>query len=157
MTIDPELDLMIERFMRAGPAEVWKAWTTPRLLERWWVPEPSQCQVQSLELWPGGAFRTLLCEDGERFVPHIDGCFLLLEEHRRLVFTDTLTGGFRPAANPFMTADIRLAAVAGGTAYQAIVRHRDRAERDRHVELGFHDGWGTVTAQLAALVEGQGP
>ncbi|HEV7275876.1 MAG TPA: SRPBCC domain-containing protein [Devosiaceae bacterium] len=156
MTIDSELDLVIERFMRAEPAAVWKAWTTPHLLERWWVPAPSQCQVQSLEVWPGGAFRTLLSEDGERYLPHIDGCFLLLEAHRRLVFTDTLTGGFRPAVNPFMTADISFTAVAGGTEYRAVVKHKDRAERDRHVELGFHDGWETVTAQLAALVERQG-
>jgi hypothetical protein len=32
MTIDTELDLVIERFMHADPADVWKAWTTPRLL-----------------------------------------------------------------------------------------------------------------------------
>jgi hypothetical protein len=27
--------------------------------------------------------------------------------------------------------------------------------RNHHVELGFYDGWGTVAAQLAALVEGR--
>jgi uncharacterized protein YndB with AHSA1/START domain len=31
--------------------------------------------------------------------------------------------------------------------------HKDGADRARHEELGFYDGWGTVTAQLAALVE----
>jgi hypothetical protein len=31
--------------------------------------------------------------------------------------------------------------------------HKSRADRDRHVELGFHDGWGTVARQLAALAE----
>jgi uncharacterized protein YndB with AHSA1/START domain len=51
---------------------------------------------------------------------------------------------------------ISFTAAAGGTEYRAIVKHKDRAERDRHVELGFHDGWGTVTAQLATLVERQG-
>jgi len=34
-----------------------------------------------------------------------------------------------------------------------IVRHADPASRDRHEELGFFDGWGSVTAALAELVE----
>ena len=33
--------------------------------------------------------------------------------------------------------------------------HRDIADRDQHEQLGFHDGWGTVTRQLAELVESQ--
>jgi hypothetical protein len=33
--------------------------------------------------------------------------------------------------------------------------HKNRTDRDKHEEMGFHDGWGTVTAQLAALVEGR--
>lgn len=31
--------------------------------------------------------------------------------------------------------------------------HKDRADRDRHEAMGFHDGWGTVADRLAALVE----
>jgi uncharacterized protein YndB with AHSA1/START domain len=40
-----------------------------------------------------------------------------------------------------------------GTAYSALAMHRDRQDRDRHEQLGFHDGWTTVAAQLAELVE----
>jgi uncharacterized protein YndB with AHSA1/START domain len=31
--------------------------------------------------------------------------------------------------------------------------HKARAEKERHEELGFYDGWGAVIGQLAALVE----
>jgi uncharacterized protein YndB with AHSA1/START domain len=31
--------------------------------------------------------------------------------------------------------------------------HRNVTDRDSHEQLGFHDGWGTVTRQLAELVE----
>ena len=151
--LDPRLDLVVERFMRASPETVWKAWTTPALLEQWWTPHPTLCRVLDLEVRAGGAFRTEFSESGGPFVPHLDACFLLAEPTQRLVFTNALTGGFRPAAQPFMTADISLAPVDGGTVYRALAMHKDQAARDRHVELGFHDGWGTVTAQLAALVE----
>jgi hypothetical protein len=31
--------------------------------------------------------------------------------------------------------------------------HRTPDDRQMHETMGFHDGWGTVTAQLARLVE----
>jgi hypothetical protein len=34
--------------------------------------------------------------------------------------------------------------------------HKTNADRNMHEEMGFHDGWGTVAAQLADLVERQG-
>ena len=152
---DPKLDLTIERFMRAVPEKVWQAWTTPELLEQWWVPHPSRCRVVALDVRAGGAFRTEYSEGGATFVPHLDACFLLVEPGRRLIFTDALTAGFRPAASAFITADFTFAAAPGGTAYRAHVMHRSEADRDRHVELGFFDGWTTVTEQLAALVEAE--
>jgi uncharacterized protein YndB with AHSA1/START domain len=44
----------------------------------------------------------------------------------------------------------------GGTEYSATAMHRSGADRDRHEQLGFDDGWGTVTEQLAQLVESGG-
>ena len=40
-----------------------------------------------------------------------------------------------------------------GTEYVANVMHRNTADRKTHEELGFHDGWGTVTRQLAEFTE----
>ncbi|HEY9010936.1 MAG TPA: SRPBCC family protein [Devosia sp.] len=150
---DPELDLSIERFMRATPEKVWQAWTTPMLLEQWWVPHPSRCRVIELELRAGGAFRTEYSDGEGPFAPHLDACFLLVEPGRRLIFSDALTAGFRPAEKPFITADFHFEPAPGGTTYRAHVMHKSPDDRDRHVELGFFDGWTTVTEQLAALVE----
>ncbi|MFF0776537.1 hypothetical protein ACFYUK_47180 [Nonomuraea wenchangensis] len=33
-------------------------------------------------------------------------------------------------------------------------RHGDPQAREQHAKLGFADGWGLVTAQLAAVAEG---
>jgi uncharacterized protein YndB with AHSA1/START domain len=32
--------------------------------------------------------------------------------------------------------------------------HKDKADRDEHEAMGFHEGWGTVTDQLIRLVGG---
>ena len=155
--VNPDLDLTITRVIRAPRQAVWAAWTDPAKLAQWWIPAPAHCQVQALDLRPGGAFETRYSEDGEHFGPHVSGCFLDVVEGERLVFTDTLLGGWRPADAPFMTAVITLRDHPEGTAYAAHVMHKSQADRDNHEAMGFSDGWGTVIEQLAALVEQREP
>ena len=152
--INPKLDLSVSRIIKAPRLAVWEAWTNPSSLEQWWLPAPAKCQVETLDLSPGGAFVTRMSEDGSDFGPHINGCFLAVDEGERIVFTNSLVSGWRPAEDPFMTAVITMADHPDGTEYTALAMHKDQANRDRHEDLGFEDGWGTVTRQLAELVEG---
>jgi uncharacterized protein YndB with AHSA1/START domain len=152
-TVNPELDLTLTRLIRAPRERVWAAWSDPARFAQWWIPAPALCRVAAMELRPGGALVTEISENGAAFGPHLDACFLAVEPGARLVFTNALTGGWRPAENPFMTAIITLADHADGTTYHAHVMHKSNADRNTHDELGFHDGWGTVAGQLAALVE----
>ncbi|MEU2006881.1 SRPBCC family protein [Rhodococcus sp. NPDC019627] len=148
-----ELDLTISRVIEAPRSAVWNAWTDPASFEQWWVPAPAKCRVLEMDLRPGGAFTTQISEDGGEFAPHINGCFLAVDHLERIVFTNSLVGGWRPAENPFMSAIITLADHPQGTEYVAHVMHKNNADRNMHEEMGFADGWGTVIAQLAALVE----
>lgn len=154
-TIDPNYDLALQRVIRATPDDVWRAWTDPARLAQWWIPAPAITQVEQLDVTPGGGFVTCMSEDGEQFVPHTDAVFLIVEQARRLVFTNAVTSAWRPAtpAPVAMTAEIVLGEHPAGTDYQVIVRHGDPAARAHHEELGFFDGWGSVTAALAELVE----
>ena len=52
-----------------------------------------------------------------------------------------------------MTAIITLRDHADGTEYAAHVMHTNDVDRDAHERMGSCDGWGTVAAQLAALIE----
>ena len=154
-TSDPRLDLTLERVIRASPSSVWRAWTRPELLARWWVPAPTQARVDRLDVRAGGGFVTSMREAGEDFVPHTDGIFLVVEPEKRLVFTNVISSSWRPA-NPdpvSMTAEIILGEHPEGTEYRVIVRHGDPESRDLHERLGFFDGWGAVTGALAELAE----
>ncbi|MEW1845173.1 SRPBCC domain-containing protein [Nonomuraea angiospora] len=154
--MNPDLDLALERIIRAPRATVWRAWTDPSRLERWWVPAPSRCRVDRLDLRPGGAFVTRLSDGGAEFVPHLDACFLAVDELERIVFTNAIDSAWRPAspAPVAMTATITLNDHPDGTDYRIVVRHGDPEARAHHEKLGFAEGWGTGTAQLAALTEG---
>lgn len=149
----PELDLTVFRIIRAPRAAVWNAWADPASFQQWWVPAPEICRVRDMDLRPGGSFRTEISQDGVAFDPHITGCFLAVDELERIVFTDALVAGWRPSEASFVSAVITMQDHPDGTEYSATAMHRNITDRDRHERLGFHDGWGTVTRQLAELVE----
>ena len=157
--MNPELDLGIDRVIRAPRKQVWDAWTDPANLAQWWVPAPTRCRVERLDVRPGGAFVTLMSDDGDAFVPHLDACFLVVEELERIVFTNAVDSGWRPESpGPVaMTAEVVLVDHPEGTDYRVTVRHATPDSRKLHADLGFADGWGTTAAQLAALVEKGGP
>ena len=152
-SFNPTLDLTITRVIKAPRAAVWHAWSDPACFAQWWTPAPAKCQVLAMELKPGGAFVTQISENGGEFMPHMNGCFLAVDEAERIVFTTCLVGGWRPAEEPFITAMIRFADHPLGTEYVAHVMHKSNVERDSHVEMGFYNGWGTVIEQLAKLIE----
>jgi uncharacterized protein YndB with AHSA1/START domain len=155
--MNPDLDLTVERVIRAPRATVWRAWTDPSRLAQWWVPAPTVARVERLDARPGGAFVTSMSDDGSVFEPHLDAVFLAVDDEERLVFTNAVDSSLRPAepAPVAMTAEITLGEHPDGTDYRVVVRHRTPTERTRHEELGFFDGWGSVTEALAHLAESE--
>lgn len=150
-TPDPELDLVLERDIPVPVAKVWAAWTKPELLKKWFTPRPWETKEVELDLRPGGLFRFVMrSPEGEEHVNQ--GCYLEVVPESRLVWTDSLRAGFRPAPEPFMTAIVRFESRGKGTHYVAMARHVDPATRKKHEEMGFHDGWGTTLDQLVELV-----
>jgi uncharacterized protein YndB with AHSA1/START domain len=154
--VNPDLDLTLNRVIRAPRAAVWRAWTDPSQLAQWWVPAPTVARVDRLEVRPGGALVTRMSDDGVEFVAHMDASFLVVDELERLVFTNAIDSTWRPATpDPIaLVADVQLRDHPGGTDYRVVVRHGDPTARARHEEIGFFAGWGSVTEQLAGLVEG---
>lgn len=157
LEIDPDqspLDLVLVREVDIPPALVWRAWTEPELLKRWYTPDPWQTTECEIDLRPGGRFRTVMRgPKGE--MNDSTGCFLEVVPNQRLVFTDALGPGFRPNASVFMTGVISLEEIPGGTRYTARAMHKDQADRDTHEAMGFEGGWGTALSQLVAVMKGE--
>jgi len=153
------MDLTISRVIKAPRRVVWSAWANPASFAQWWIPAPLKCEVVTMDMRPGGGFETRMSENDGPFAPHLSACFLDVIEAERIVFTNTLLGGWRPADAFFpapLTATITFNDHPHGTEYVSYVMHGNRADREKHEELGFHDGWGTVIEQLATLVENGG-
>jgi len=155
---DPRLDLVLERVVDVPRELVWKAWTTPEQLMKWFTPVPWQTTECQIDLRPGGQFRTVIrSPEGEEFPTN--GCYLEVVENEKLVWTDALEGNYRPTGQPnqcidsFFTAMVLLEPHPKGTKYTVIALHSDEAGRKTHEERGFQDGWGTALDQLVAFVK----
>lgn len=150
-TPDPRLDLVLERVVPVPVSRVWRAWTEPELLKKWFCPLPWRTTDCEIDLRPGGIFRTRM-EGPAGEVQDGTGCYLQVVPERLLVWTDALLPGYRPSGAAFMTGVLRLEPHADGTRYVAMARHSDEATTAQHRDMGFYDGWGAALDQLVALL-----
>jgi uncharacterized protein YndB with AHSA1/START domain len=163
MTMANDLDLVLERTLDAPIDLVWKAYTDPEHLKRWFAPKPYEISECELDLRPGGIFRIrMVGPDGFDTGHGNAGCVLEVVEGRTLAWTSALGPGYRPAemaatgCESFpMTAIVTFADAGNGkTAYKAVALHRNAADKETHEKMGFHEGWGTVAGQLEEFAKG---
>jgi uncharacterized protein YndB with AHSA1/START domain len=144
-------ELVLTRLIDAPREKLFKAWTDPTLLKQWFAPLPWTTPVAELDLRPGGANLIVMRgPDGKEFPNR--GVYLEIIENERLVFTDAYTTAWTPSEKPFMTVVLTFEDEGGKTRYTARVSHWTVADRETHEKMGFHQGWGQCTDQLAAVV-----
>ncbi len=146
--------LRLERVVPVTTDHLWRGWTDPAVLVRWFTPAPWKTTDAEIDCRPGGIFRTVMeGPDGER--NEGEGCILEVVPGRRLVWTSALRPGFAPArmaAEDFvLTAVVEMEPVEGGARYRATVLHASPEDARRHADMGFQAGWSAALDQLVAL------
>jgi len=150
---DHPYDLVLERIIEASPEAIFKAWTDPKMLKEWFVPKPWTLSDIKLDVRTGGSNSFVMHgPNGEKF-PNA-GVYLEVVPNEKIVFTDAYTTAWVPSDKPFFTAIVTFEDIGGGkTKYTAVARHWRDEDRDAHVKMGFHEGWGQCADQLAALLK----
>ena len=146
-----EHELVLTRLIDAPREKLFRAWTEPELMKKWFAPAPWTTPHAEMDLRPGGASLIVMRSPEGQDMPN-PGIILEVVKNEKLVFTDAYTAGWVPSAKPFMTAIITFEDEGGKTRYTARARHWTAEDKAAHEKMGFHEGWGICTDQLAALV-----
>lgn len=99
--------LTIERTLDASPEQVWKMWTDPERLAKWWGPTGFTCPGARADVRVGGRY-VIGMTTPERQDIWGAGTYLTVERPRRLAFTDGFSdkdGNPMPASAYGMPAD----------------------------------------------------
>ncbi len=155
LNINPELDLVLNRYIPVKPARVWRAWTRPEELMKWFCPRPWKVVECRIDLRPGGEFYTVMAGPDGVPMPAEAGCFLEVVHERLLRTTDALGPDYRPTGSGFMSAVVIMEPEGEGCRYIAVARHGNPETRKQHEEMGFHHGWGAALDQLIELAQSE--
>ena len=143
-------ELVLTRLINAPREKVYRAWTDPELMKQWFAPLPYTTPHVEVDVRPGGSAYIVMRGPDGKDLPN-RGVYLEVVPNERLVVTDAFTTAWEPSAKPFMTLILTFENEGGKTRYTARARHWTVEDRDAHEKMGFHQGWGICTDQLAAL------
>jgi len=142
--------LVLTRFYPVEPEKVWRAWTDPQALKRWWGPGGEQpVALAELDLRAGGRFRIEF--GGPQGTDHeVRGVYREVVPNRKLVFTWTWP---RTTPERESVVTIELRKVARGT--ELLFRHEELF--DESVRDGHRRGWTESLVKLERLLLAERP
>lgn len=144
-------ELVLTRDIDQPADKLFRCWTTPELLPKWFCPPPWRVSRAVMDVRTGGdSLITMEGPNGE--VVENPGVYLEVVENRKIVFTDAFTRAWVPSEKPFMVGIVTFEDLGEGrTRYTAIARHWNAEDKATHEQMGFHEGWGVAADQLTAL------
>jgi len=146
-------ELILTRLLDAPADKLFRCWTDPVLIKQWFAPRPYTTPVAQMDVRPGGASNVVMKSPEGQEIP-CPGQYLEVVPNRRLVFSDAFTGNWNPKEGaPFMVATISFEPEGSKTRYTAVVRHWSEDDKQKHEQMGFHQGWGICAGQLEALAK----
>src|SRR5262245_30816394 len=127
--------ILITREFNAPRHLVWKAWTTPELVKRWWHANRGEVTLAEIDLRVGGTWRYVsVTPDGLEVAFH--GEYLEIVPDERLVSTEVYEGYPDAVAVDTLT----LTEANGRTTLTVLVQHSSKEHRDGHIESGMEPG-----------------
>ena len=90
-----EHELVLTRLIDAPREMLFRAWTEPELMKKWFSPAPWTTPHAEMDLRPGGASLIVMRSPEGQDMPN-PGIILEVVKNEKLVFTDAYTAGWVP-------------------------------------------------------------
>ena len=160
-----EREIVFTRSFAAPRELVWKAWTEPERMAKWWGPRDLTNPVIEMDLRPGGAYLFVMRSPDGTDYP-MRGVYLEIVQPERLIMTDTLEeqpGDWQEMLNqyrgsPDINAAFKLVFTIlfeeqdGQTTVRIISRFDSVTDRDAILKMGMTEGWAESLDTLESLL-----
>ncbi|MCU1658864.1 MAG: Activator of Hsp90 ATPase 1 family protein [Pseudonocardiales bacterium] len=135
VTLPTDTQILITREFDAPKHLVYKAWTTPELIKRWWSGDRGEVTIADVDLRVGGMWRYVLAANGG-FEVAFHGEYREIVPNERIVSSEVFEG--MPDAAALSTTTFT--EQDGRTTLTMLVEHTDQADRDAHINSGMEGG-----------------
>ena len=135
VTLPTDEQILITREFAAPRHLVYKAWTTPELVKRWWSGLRGEVTSVEIDLRVGGMWRYVMVAN-EGFEVAFHGEYQEIVPNERLVSTEVYEGFPDGEALDTMT----LTEADGRTTLTILVQHSSKEHRDAHIDSGMEGG-----------------
>ncbi len=145
LTLPTDEQILITREFAAPRHLVYRAWTTPDLVERWWTAGRGEQVAVEIDLRVGGKWRYVMVTSGVRVAFH--GEYRQIEPNERLVATEIDES--RPEAEAVRSLTLSEALTEAGprTTLSLLVQLSSRQQRDAYLST-MEDGYQVALALL---------
>ena len=147
VSLPSDTQILIIREFDAPRQLVWRAWTEPELIARWWHAERGEIVSIEMDLRVGGKWRYVMRANGGFEVAFHGECLEIVPDEK-LVSTEIFEAvPDEPAVNTatFTEHD-------GRTTLTLLVEHASHAGRDMHINSGMEDGLQDALKLIDELV-----
>ena len=141
VTLPTDEEILVTREFDAPRHLVYRAWTTPELVRRWWSGRRGAMTIAEIDLRVGGAWRYVMVANGG-FDVAFHGTFREIVPNERIVTTEIYE---MPEAEPIADADaplniVTFAEAEGRTTLTLLVRTSSKDIRDAIIDSGMEGG-----------------
>lgn len=135
VTLPADDQILITREFNAPKHLVYKAYTTPELVRRWWAGERGEVTSCEIDLRVGGMWRYVMIAHGE-FEVAFHGEYREIVPYERIVTTEVFEG--MPDAEA--VDHVTFTEEDGRTTLTMLVQHSSKEDRDAHINSGMEGG-----------------
>jgi uncharacterized protein YndB with AHSA1/START domain len=154
VTLPTDEEILITREFNAPRHLVYKAWTTPELVRRWWAGRRGEMKIVDIDLRVGGTWRYMMIAHGEHEVA-FHGEYREIVPDERIVTTEVYEGAPPPPEGEDVLNVITFTEVDGRTLVELLVKTPSREVRDIIVnsgmELGLQEQMEILDEVLASM------
>jgi uncharacterized protein YndB with AHSA1/START domain len=141
VTLPTDEQILITREFDAPKHLVYKAWTTPELVKRWWPGLRGEMTIAEIDLRVGGGWRYVMTATGG-FEVAFHGEFREIVPNERIVNTEVYE---MPGAEPLPAEDeplnvVTFAEADGRTTLTVLVQTTSKELRDTIINSGMETG-----------------